>query len=157
MKVLLLMIGKTNQESLQQLIQDYMNRIQHYVNFETAIIPELKNTKNLPVAEQKEKEADLILKQIDNQDDIILLDEKGKQYSSRAFAEFINKRMNSSIKRTVFVVGGPFGFSKRIYDRANGMISMSSMTFSHQMIRLIFTEQLYRAMTIIRGENYHHE
>lgn len=157
MKVLLLMIGKTNQESLQQLIQDYMNRIQHYVNFETAIIPELKNTKNLPVAEQKEKEADLILKQIDNQDDIVLLDERGKQYSSLAFAEFMDKKMNSSIKRMVFVVGGPFGFSKKIYDRANGMISMSPMTFSHQMIRLIFTEQLYRAMTIIRGENYHHE
>jgi len=157
MKVLLLMIGKTNQESLQQLIQDYMNRLQHYVNFETAIIPELKNTKNLPVAEQKEKEADLILKQIDNQDDIVLLDERGKQYSSLAFAEFMDKKMNSSIKRMVFVVGGPFGFSKRIYDRANGMISMSPMTFSHQMIRLIFTEQLYRAMTIIRGENYHHE
>lgn len=157
MKVLLLMIGKTNQESLQHLIQDYMNRIQHYVNFETAIIPELKNTKNLPVAEQKEKEADMILKQIDNQDDIILLDEKGKQYSSLAFAEFMDKKMNSSIKRMVFVVGGPFGFSKRIYERANGMISMSPMTFSHQMIRLIFTEQLYRAMTIIRGENYHHE
>ena len=151
------MIGKTNQESLQQLIQDYMNRLQHYVNFETAIIPELKNTKNLPVAEQKEKEADLILKQIDNQDDIVLLDERGKQYSSLAFAEFMDKKMNSSIKRMVFVVGGPFGFSKRIYDRANGMISMSPMTFSHQMIRLIFTEQLYRAMTIIRGENYHHE
>jgi len=157
MKVLLLMIGKTNQESLQQLIQDYMNRLQHYVNFETAIIPELKNTKNLPVAEQKEKEADLILKQIDNQDDIVLLDERGKQYSSLAFAEFMDKKMNSSIKRMVFVVGGPFGFSKKIYDRANGMISMSPMTFSHQMIRLIFTEQLYRAMTIIRGENYHHE
>jgi len=157
MKVLLLMIGKTNQENLQQLIQDYMNRIQHYINFETAIIPELKYTKNLPVAEQKEREADLILKQIDNQDNIVLLDEKGKQYSSVAFAEFVDKKMNSSIKRMVFVVGGPFGFSKRIYERANGMISMSPMTFSHQMIRLIFTEQLYRAMTIIRGENYHHE
>jgi len=134
-----------------------MNRIQHYINFETAIIPELKYTKNLPVAEQKEREADLILKQIDNQDNIVLLDEKGKQYSSVAFAEFVDKKMNSSIKRMVFVVGGPFGFSKRIYERANGMISMSPMTFSHQMIRLIFTEQLYRAMTIIRGENYHHE
>ena len=157
MKVLLLMIGKTNQESLQQLIQDYINRLQHYVNFETYIIPELKNIKNLPVTEQKEKEAELILKYIENQDNVILLDEKGKQYSSLAFAEFINSKMNSSIKRMVFVVGGPFGFSKRIYDRANSMISMSPMTFSHQMIRLIFTEQLYRAMTIIRGENYHHE
>ncbi|MEA4937406.1 MAG: 23S rRNA (pseudouridine(1915)-N(3))-methyltransferase RlmH [Paludibacter sp.] len=157
MKVLLLMIGKTNQESLQQLILDYTNRIQYYLNFETVVIPELKNTRNLSTAEQKEKEADMILKQIDNQDNIILLDEKGKQYSSLAFADFMEKKMNSSIKRMVFVVGGPFGFSKKIYDRANGMISMSPMTFSHQMIRLIFTEQLYRAMTIIRGENYHHE
>lgn len=157
MKVLLLMIGKTNQENLQQLIRDYTNRIQHYINFETVIVPELKNIKNLSVAEQKEKEANLIIKQIDNQDEIVLLDEKGKQFSSIAFAEFMDKKMNSSIKRMVFVVGGPFGFSKRIYERANGMISMSPMTFSHQMIRLIFTEQLYRAMTIIRGENYHHE
>jgi 23S rRNA (pseudouridine1915-N3)-methyltransferase len=157
MKVLLLMIGKTNQENLQQLIQDYINRLQHYVNFETYIIPELKNIKNLPITEQKEKEADLMLKHFENQDNVILLDEKGKQYNSLAFAEFINNKMNSSVKRMVFVVGGPFGFSKRIYDRANGMISMSPMTFSHQMIRLIFTEQLYRAMTIIRGENYHHE
>jgi 23S rRNA (pseudouridine1915-N3)-methyltransferase len=157
MKVLLLMIGKTNQENLQQLIQDYMSRIQHYMNFESIIIPELKNIKNLSIAEQKEKEADLILKQIEIQDDIILLDEKGKQYSSTAFSVYLEKKMSSSIKRMVFVIGGPFGFSKRIYDRANGMISMSPMTFSHQMIRLIFVEQLYRAMTIIRGENYHHE
>lgn len=157
MKVLLLMIGKTNQENLQQLIQDYMSRIQHYMNFESIIIPELKNIKNLSIAEQKEKEADLILKQIEIQDDIILLDENGKQYSSTAFSGYLEKKMSSSIKRTVFVIGGPFGFSKRIYDRANGMISMSPMTFSHQMIRLIFVEQLYRAMTIIRGENYHHE
>ena len=157
MKFILLMIGKTNGTSLQKLIEDYQGRVQHYLNFETVTIPELKNTKNLSVQEQKEKEADLILKQIDNQDDIILLDEKGKQFSSVAFAVFLEKKLHSSAKRMIFVVGGPFGFSQRIYDRANGMISMSPMTFSHQMIRLIFIEQLYRAMTIIRGESYHHE
>ena len=157
MKFILLMIGKTNGTSLQKLIEDYQGRVQHYLNFEIVTIPELKNTKNLSVQEQKEKEADLILKQIDNQDDVILLDEKGKQFSSVAFAGFLEKKLHSSAKRMIFVVGGPFGFSQRIYDRANGMISMSPMTFSHQMIRLIFAEQLYRAMTIIRGESYHHE
>jgi len=157
MKVLLLVIGKTNQASLQHLIQDYTNRIQHYVNFETLILPGLKNIKHIPIAEQKEKEADMILKQIDNQDDIILLDERGKQYSSIEFSAFMDKKMNYSTKRIVFVIGGPFGFSSSVYDRANGMISLSPMTFSHQMIRLIFVEQLYRSMTIIRGESYHHE
>ena len=157
MKFVLLMIGKTNSESLQKLIDDYQNRLLHYLSFETVVIPELKNTKNLSTQEQKEKEADLIFKQIENQDNVILLDEKGKQFSSVAFAGFLEKKMHSSAKRMIFVIGGPFGFSQRIYDRANGMISMSPMTFSHQMIRLIFAEQLYRAMTIIRGESYHHE
>ena len=157
MKFVLLMIGKTNSESLQKLIDDYQNRLLHYLSFETVVIPELKNTKTLSTQEQKEKEADLIFKQIENQDDVILLDEKGKQFSSVAFAGFLEKKMHSSAKRMIFVIGGPFGFSQRIYDRANGMISMSPMTFSHQMIRLIFAEQLYRAMTIIRGESYHHE
>ena len=156
MKFILLMIGKTNGTSLQKLIEDYQGRVQHYLNFETVTIPELKNTKNLSVQEQKEKEADLILKQIDNQDDIILLDEKGKQFSSVAFAGFLEKKLHSSAKRMIFVVGGPFGFSQRIYDRANGMISMSPMTFSHQMIRIIFAEQLYRAYTILNNEPYHH-
>jgi 23S rRNA (pseudouridine1915-N3)-methyltransferase len=151
------MIGKTNGASLQKLIEDYQGRVQHYLSFETVIIPELKNTKNLSAQEQKEKEAELILKQLDNQDDVVLLDEKGKQFSSVSFATFLEKKLHSSAKRMIFVVGGPFGFSQRIYDRANGMISMSPMTFSHQMIRLIFAEQLYRAMTIIRGESYHHE
>jgi 23S rRNA (pseudouridine1915-N3)-methyltransferase len=157
MKIVLLMVGKTTGESLLNLIQDYQNRIQHYLNFETMVVPELKNTKSLSIHEQKEKEADLILKQIENQDEIILLDEKGKQFSSVAFSQFMEKKIMSTTKRMIFVVGGPFGFAQKLYDRANGKISLSSMTFSHQMIRLIFTEQLYRAMTIIRGENYHHE
>ena len=121
------------------------------------VIPELKNTKNLSVSEQVEKEADLILKQLESNDEIILLDEKGKQFTSVGFSEFISKKMLSSVKRTVFVVGGPYGFSERVYNRANSMVSLSAMTFSHQMIRLIFVEQLYRAMTILKGEPYHHE
>ena len=157
MKFVLLMIGKTTQEPLHKLIQDYQNRIQYYLNFEIIAIPELKNTKNLSIQEQKEKEAELLLKQFENQDEIILLDEKGKLFSSVAFSDYIAKKLMSSTKRMIFVVGGPFGFSQKIYDRANGMISLSPMTFSHQMVRLFFTEQLYRAMTIIRGENYHHE
>ena len=121
------------------------------------VIPELKNTKNLSIAEQQEKEADLILKQLETSDEVVLLDEKGKQFSSVGFSEFISKKMLASHKRMIFVVGGPYGFSERVYQRANGKVSLSAMTFSHQMIRLIFVEQLYRAMTILKGEPYHHE
>lgn len=121
------------------------------------VIPELKNTKNLSISEQTEKEADLILKQLENSDEVVLLDEKGKQYSSMGFSEFLSKKMLASHKRMIFVVGGPYGFSERVYQRANGKISLSSMTFSHQMIRVIFVEQVYRAMTILKGEPYHHE
>jgi len=131
--------------------------LKFYIPFEMVVIPELKNTKNLSVSEQVEKEADLILKQLEPNDEIILLDEKGKQFTSVGFSEFISKKMLSSVKRTVFVVGGPYGFSERVYNRANSMVSLSAMTFSHQMIRLIFVEQLYRAMTILKGEPYHHE
>lgn len=121
------------------------------------VIPELKNTKNLSIAEQQEKEADLILKQLETSDEVVLLDEKGKQFTSVGFSEFIAKKMLASHKRMIFVVGGPYGFSERVYQRANGKVSLSAMTFSHQMIRLIFVEQLYRAMTILKGEPYHHE
>ncbi len=157
MKFLLLMVGKTADNKLDSLIQDYQKRIGHYVSFESVIVPELKNTKHLSMNEQKEKEADLILKQLDNQDEMILLDEKGKQFTSLKFADYISKKIDSSTKRIVFVIGGPYGFAQKVYERANGKIAMSAMTFSHQMIRLIFTEQLYRALTIIRGESYHHE
>ena len=122
-----------------------------------SVIPELKNTKNLSVSEQQEKEADLILKQLETSDEVVLLDEKGKQFTSVGFSEFISKKMLASHKRMVFVVGGPYGFSERVYQRANGKVSLSAMTFSHQMIRVIFVEQLYRAMTILKGEPYHHE
>lgn len=157
MKFIFLMIGKTSQEHLEKLIQDYRERISHYLNFESIVIPDLKNTKKMSIQEQKEREAELILKHIDNQDEVIILDEGGKQFSSIAFSGFIEKKLHATTKRIIFVAGGPFGFSSKIYDRANEMISLSSMTFSHQMVRLIFTEQLYRAMTIIRGENYHHQ
>jgi len=157
MKIILLTVGKTTDLHLIKLQEEYQNRLKFYISFEHIVIPELKNTKNLSINEQVEKEADLILKNIDATDEIVLLDEKGRQFSSVGFSDYIAKKMLSSIKRTVFVVGGPYGFSERVYKRANGTISLSSMTFSHQMIRLIFVEQLYRAMTILKGEPYHHE
>ena len=157
MKITLLTVGKTTNKQLIQLQDEYQNRLKFYIPFELLVIPELKNTKNLSIREQQEKEADLILKQFEATDDVILLDEKGKQYTSLGFSEYISKKMLASNKRMIFVVGGPYGFSERIYLRANGKISLSAMTFSHQMIRLIFVEQLYRAMTILKGEPYHHE
>lgn len=157
MKIVLLLNGKTNQEQIQSLIQDYFNRIAHYINFETIIIPELKKASSLSKEEQKNREGELMLKYFKSSDEVILLDEKGKSYDSVGFSGFIEKKMHASVKRMIFVVGGPFGFSKEIYSRANGMISLSPMTFSHQLIRLIFAEQLYRAFTIIKGEKYHHE
>lgn len=157
MKIILLTVGKTTNTHLIKLQEEYQNRLKFYIPFESVVIPELKNTKSLSVTEQLEKEADLILKQFETNDEIILLDEKGKQFTSVGFSDFISKKMLASHKRMIFVVGGPYGFSERIYQRAKGMVSLSSMTFSHQMIRLIFVEQLYRAMTILKGEPYHHE
>lgn len=157
MKINLLTVGKTTNAQMIKLQEEYQNRLKFYIPFESVVIPELKNTKNLSIVEQQEKEADLILKQIENTDELILLDDKGKQFTSLGFSKYIEKKMMSTYKRTVFVVGGPYGFSQRIYQRANGLVSLSTMTFSHQMIRLIFLEQLYRAMTILKGEPYHHE
>jgi len=157
MKITFLTVGKTTNPHLIKLQEEYQNRLKYYIPFETVVIPELKNTKNLSISEQQEKEADLILKAFEANDEVILLDERGKQYTSMGFSEFIAKKMLASHKRMIFVVGGPYGFSERVYQRANGKISLSAMTFSHQMIRLIFTEQLYRAMTILKGEPYHHE
>jgi len=157
MKIILLTVGKTTNTHLIKLQEEYQNRLKFYIPFESIVIPELKNTKSLSVTEQLEKEADLILKQFETNDEIILLDEKGKQFTSVGFSDFISKKLLASHKRMIFVVGGPYGFSERIYQRAKGMISLSTMTFSHQMIRLIFVEQLYRAMTILKGEPYHHE
>ena len=157
MKIILLTVGKSTNPQLIKLQDEYQNRLKFYIPFEMVVIPELKNTKNLSINEQQEKEGDLILKQLDNSDEVVLLDDKGKQFTSVGFSEFIAKKMLASHKRMIFVVGGPYGFSERVYQRANGKVSLSSMTFSHQMIRLIFVEQLYRAMTILKGEPYHHE
>jgi len=157
MKIVFLTIGKTVNTHLISLQNDYQDRLKHYTSFEYNSIPELKNTKNRSEQEQKEKEADLILKQLETTDEVILLDENGKHYSSVDFASFIEKKMLGTQKRMVFVVGGPYGFSQRLYNRANGLLSLSKMTFSHQMVRMIFVEQLYRAFTILKGEPYHHQ
>lgn len=157
MKISLLVVGKTSDKQLIKLTEEYQNRLKHYITFNLLVIPELKNTKHLSETEQKEKEADLILKQIEAGDEVVLLDEKGKQYTSVEFAGFLEQKLLSSTKRMIFVIGGPYGFSERVYTRANGKFSLSLMTFSHQMVRVIFLEQLYRAMTIIKGEPYHHE
>ena len=151
------MVGKTTDSILAGLIEEYTNRLKFYVTFEQITIPELKNAKSLTFEQQKEKEGNAILAKFENSDEVILLDEKGKQFTSVDFATFISTKMLYSNKSMVFVVGGPYGFSQRVYQRANSMLSLSKMTFSHQMIRLLFTEQLYRAMSIIKGEPYHHE
>ena len=157
MKITCLVIGKTTEKYFVDAIEEYKNRLKHYISFDLSVIPELKNVKNVSIGDQKEKEADLILKSIQPGDYIVLLDEHGKEFSSSGFATYIERKMHTVNKRLIFIVGGPYGFSPRIYGLANEKISLSKMTFSHQMIRLIFVEQLYRAMTILNNEPYHHE
>jgi len=156
MTIKLVCIGKTDKKELEELIKVYSDRLQHYIKFEFEIIPDLKKTKNLDENQQKSKEGDLILSGVQNSDFVVLLDENGKQFSSEAFSEYIQKRMNTGLKRLIFVIGGPYGFSEEVYKRADSKISLSKMTFSHQMVRLFFTEQLYRAFTILKNEPYHH-
>jgi len=156
MKIKLLAIGKTDDKNLQVLISTYEKRLKHYIKFEIEIIPDIKNAKNLSQKEQKEKEGELILKKISPFDQLILLDENGKEFSSMDFSKFLQKRMNSGIKKMVLVIGGPYGFSEKVYQKAAGKISLSKMTFSHQMIRLFVVEQIYRAFTILKNEPYHH-
>jgi 23S rRNA (pseudouridine1915-N3)-methyltransferase len=157
MKISLIVVGKTDEEYLQRGINLYEQRIIHYINFTIKVIPALKNTKSLSPLQQKEKEADLILQAVDGCEQIVLLDEKGKVYRSTEFAANIQQHLNSGIKHLAFIVGGPFGFSERIYAKATAKLSLSAMTFSHQMIRLLFAEQLYRAFTILKNEPYHNE
>ena len=156
MKTILLAVGRTVEPYYIAAIKEYVERTKHYIPFDVEIIPELKNTKNLTAEQQKEKEADLILKALQPGDTVVLLDEHGKEFRSIEFADYLQKRMSSG-RDVVFVVGGPYGFADTVYQRANGKISLSKMTFSHQMVRLFFVEQSYRAMTILRGEPYHHE
>jgi 23S rRNA (pseudouridine1915-N3)-methyltransferase len=155
MRITLIQLGKTRFAYLQEGISDYHKRIQHYINFDEITIPDLKNSKNLSSAEVKKKEGEQILKLIEKSAFLVLLDERGKQSNSEEFAEFVQKNMNSG-RDIVMLIGGAYGFSEEVYARANDKISLSKMTFSHQLVRLIFAEQLYRAMTIIRGEPYHH-
>ncbi|MBE7685033.1 23S rRNA (pseudouridine(1915)-N(3))-methyltransferase RlmH [Tenacibaculum piscium] len=157
MKIKLLAIGKTDDKNLMQLIETYQNRLKHYIKFELEIIADIKNVKNLSESEQKEKEGALILAKLQPTDQLILLDDKGKQHTSVEFSQYLQKKMNSGIKQLILVIGGPYGFSDAVYQKATGKISLSKMTFSHQMIRLFIVEQLYRGFTILRNEPYHHE
>ena len=157
MKTILLVVGRTADSFYVSNINNYIERIKHYIPFDMEVIPELKNTKNISEEQQKEKEGDLILKTLQQGDVIILLDEHGKEFRSIEFAQWFEKKLNMVNKRLVFIIGGPYGFSSKIHAMAQEKISLSKMTFSHQMIRLIFTEQVYRAMAILKGEPYHHE
>ncbi len=156
MKTLLILVGKTVDKHFAAGIDDYAGRISHYMPFEIVAIPELRNTKNLSEEQQKTSEGDLILRQIQPSDTVVLLDEHGKEFRSIEYARWLEQKQQSA-RRLVFVIGGPYGFSDAVYTRADEKLSLSRMTFSHQMVRLIFTEQLYRACTIIKGEPYHHE
>ncbi|WP_397362428.1 23S rRNA (pseudouridine(1915)-N(3))-methyltransferase RlmH [Olleya sp. R77988] len=156
MTIKLLAIGKTDNKQLQQLIQDYTKRLGFYIKFDLDIIPDLKKVKNLSEEQQKQKEGELILNKLKPTDVLILLDENGKQFDSVEFSNYLQKHMNSGIKQLVFVIGGPYGFSKDVYTKAQGKVSLSKMTFSHQMVRLFVIEQLYRGFTILKNEPYHH-
>ena len=140
-----------------RLIDDYQKRLKHYIKFELEIISDIKNVKNLSEQQQKEKEGELILNKLQNTDQLVLLDDKGKHFTSIEFSKYLQKKMNSGLKQLVLVIGGPYGFSDKVYQKAQGKISLSKMTFSHQMIRLFIVEQLYRGFTILRNEPYHHE
>ena len=157
MKIKLILVGKTNAKYLVEGEKEYEKRLKHYTKFEEIIIPDIKQSGKLSESELKKKEGQLILAKLENSDHVILLDDKGNSYSSLQFSDFLQQKMNSSLKSLVFVVGGAFGFSDEVYQRANSKVSLSKMTFSHQMIRLIFKEQLYRGFSILRGEKYHHE
>lgn len=157
MKVILMSVGKTNDTNFTQIIDTYKNRLKFYISFDLDFIPDLKKTKNLSQKEQKNLEGKNILSRIQSNDYLVLLDDKGKQYTSVTFAQFIEKKTHIISKRIIFLIGGPYGFSDEVYNRANEKISLSKMTFTHQMVRLVFIEQLYRAMTILNNEPYHHE
>lgn len=157
MKIELLVVGKTTQTFVRDGLDEFTQRIKRYIPFNIVVIPELKNTKSLSVSEQKQKEGELIVKSLRADDYVTLLDEKGKDFTSQGFAKYIEGKMNTLPGRLVFIIGGPYGFSEEVYARAKETITLSKMTFSHQLIRLIFAEQLYRAFTILRNEPYHHE
>lgn len=156
MKTTLILVGKTTGKLYAEAIEDYACRISHYTPFNIKVIPDLKNSKCLSEKQQKEKEGELILKSIEDKSLVVLLDERGKEYRSVEFASWFGNKQQT-VKSLTFVVGGPYGFSQAVYDRADGMVSLSRMTLSHQMVRLVFIEQVYRACTILKNEPYHHE
>ena len=157
MKIKLLVVGKTDESFVEEGIEKYLKRLKHYIQFEIITIADVKQGSKLPIEKLKEEEGKLILQKIENADQVILLDENGKNFTSEEFADFLQKKMNSGVSTLVFIIGGAFGFSEQVYQRANEKIALSQITFSHQMVRLFFTEQLYRGFTIIKGEKYHHQ
>lgn len=157
MNVELIVVGKTDMKEVETLVAMYTKRINHYVRFAITTLADIRNTRKLSESEQKRLEGEAILRLISDSDHLTLLDEHGTEYRSIEFAEVLQRRMSSGVKRLVFVIGGPYGFSDAVYQRANSKISLSKMTFSHQIVRAIFTEQLYRAFTILKNEPYHHE
>lgn len=157
MKLHVIFTGKTTGKLPQEAIADYQNRLLHYVPFTIEEIPDLKNVKNLSEEQQKEREADMLFERLQPGDVLVLLDEKGKEFTSREFSQYLEQKMQTVAKRLVFLIGGPYGFSPRVYEAAQGKISLSKMTFSHQMVRIFLVEQIYRAYTIMRGEPYHHD
>lgn len=156
MDITLLVVGKTSIPFIKKGIEEYMQRLRHYIKYTIQEIPDIKNSKNLSEEQQKEAEGIQILNQLSTSDCVVLLDERGKEFTSVAFADELQKKMNSGLRRLVFVVGGPYGFSPAVYSRADSKLSLSKMTFNHEMVRMFFTEQIYRAMTILRGQPYHH-
>lgn len=157
MKIHVFFTGKTTGKLFQEAIADYQQRLTHYIPFSIEEIPDLKNTKSLNEEQQKEKEADMLFERLQPGDVLILLDEKGKEFTSREFSTYLDNKIQTVNKRLVFLIGGPYGFSQRVYDSAQGKISLSKMTFSHQMVRLFLVEQIYRAFTILNNQPYHHD
>lgn len=157
MDIVLLTVGKTTISFVNEAIVEYEKRLKRYVPFSIVSIPDIKNTKSLTEEKQKQAEGEQILQRLSTSDFVVLLDERGKEFTSMEFADYLQKQMSAGKKRTIFVVGGPYGFSREVYERADGKVSLSRMTFNHEMVRAFFTEQVYRAMTILRGEPYHHQ
>ena len=157
MKLHVIFTGRTTGKLFQEAIGDYQQRLGHYVPFSIEELPDLRNAKNLSEEQQKEREADMLFEKLLPGDMLVLLDEKGKEFTSREFSSYLEQKMQTVSKRLVFLIGGPYGFSPRVYEAAQGKISLSKMTFSHQMVRLFLVEQIYRAYTIMRGEPYHHD
>ncbi len=157
MNIELMVVGKTDSTLIEEIVTSYAKRINHYCKFSITTLADIKNTKNLSIKQQRTAEGEMLLKQLNESDFVVLLDERGSEYRSVEFAHWLQKRMNSGVRRLVIIIGGPYGFSEEVYARANSKVSLSKMTFSHQIVRAIFAEQIYRAFTILKNEPYHHE